>query len=113
MVIQQQEAKKEMLELAEDLKTSAKEDTTEEIFNDAVKEIQKEDSDIDSIMNKVEEAHETNTPVQGNTDDIVEHFHDMSGTVTTEVIPAPETHAEQPAPETYAEQPASETTVAE
>ena len=108
-VVIQQKAKEEMLKLAEDLKTSAKEDTTEEIFNDAVKEIQKEDSDIDSIMNKVEEAHETNTPVQGNTDDIVEHFHDMSGTVTTEVIPAPETHAEQPAPETHAEQPAPET----
>lgn len=102
-VVIQQKAKEEMLKLAEDLKTSAKEDTTEEIFNDAVKEIQKEDSDIDSIMNKVEEAHETNTPVQGNTDDIVEHFHDMNGTVTTEVIPAPETPAEQPASETTVE----------
>ena len=68
----------------------------------------------------MEKAHEDNVPVQGNTGDIVEHFHDMNGTVTTEVIPAPETPAEQPAsettvgqpaPETPAEQPASETTV--
>ena len=107
--IQQQKAKEEMLELAEDLKTSAKEDTTEKIFNDAVDEIQQVDPDIAPITAEVEKAHQTNTPVQGNTDDIVEHFHDMSGTVTTEVIPAPETHAEQPAPETHAEQPAPET----
>ena len=110
-VVIQQKAKEEMLKLAEDLKTSAKEDTTEEIFNDAVKEIQKVDPDIDPIMDTVEKAHEDNVPVQGNTGDIVEHFHDMNGTVTTEVIPAPETPAEQPAPETPAEQPASETTV--
>ena len=107
--IKQQEAKEEMIELAESLETSAKKDTTEKIFNDAVDEIQQVDPDIDLIMDTVEKAHEDNVPVQGNTGDIVEHFHDMNGTVTTEVIPAPETPAEQPAPETPAEQPASET----
>lgn len=110
-VIRQQKAKENMVKLADEVQNTAKKDTTEAIFNDAVKEIQKVDPDIDSIMNKVEEAHKTDTPVEGNTGDIVEHFHDMNGTVTTEVIPAPETPAEQPASETTAEQPASETTV--
>lgn len=93
-VIQQHKAKEEMIELAEDLKTSAKEDTTEAIFEAAVNELKKEDSDIGPIMNKVEEAHKTDTPVKGNTDDIVEHFHDMSGTVTTKVIPAEQSTTE-------------------
>ena len=108
-VIQQQKAKEEMLELAESLEASAKEDTTKEIFDEAVEEIQQVDPDIAPITAEVEKAHEDNVPVQGNTGDIVEHFHDMNGTVTTEVIPAPETPAEQPAPETPAEQPAPET----
>lgn len=102
--IQQQEAKKEMIKLAEDLKTSAKEDTTEAIFEAAVNELKQEDSDIGPIMNKVEEAYEKDVPVQGNTGDIVEHFHDMSGTVTTKVIPAPETPAEHSTTEPTTEQ---------
>ena len=87
-VIRQQKAKENMVKLADEVQNTAKKDTTEAIFEAAVNELKKEDSDIGPIMNKVEEAYEKDVPVQGNTDDIVEHFHDMSGTVTTKVIPA-------------------------
>ena len=109
-VIRQQKVKEDMVELADEVQNTAKKDTTEAIFEAAVNELKKEDSDIGPIMNKVEEAHKTDTPVKGNTDDIVEHFHDMSGTVTTKVIPAPETPAEQPAPATPAAQSTAEPT---